>query len=96
MTVTKSKLVELVANSADITSAQATLCVDTILASIAEALFDGNKVELRGFGSFRVRQRAARVGRNPKTGVTVQVPVKRIPCFKPGLELRTTLLKGRD
>jgi len=59
-----------------------------LLNSITEALSEGDKVELRGFGSFRIRNRNPREGRNPKTGGTVQVPAKRVPFFKAGKELR--------
>jgi len=63
-----------------------------VLDGIITALHRNEKVELRGFGSFRVRQRGARIGRNPKTGARVQVPPKRIPYFKPGKYLREALL----
>ena len=59
--------------------------------TIADALQRGDKIELRGFGSFRVRRRASRTGRNPKTGQGVVVPAKRVPYFKPGKELRELL-----
>jgi integration host factor subunit beta len=64
--------------------------IDTIFQSISTALAskDDSKVELRGFGSFRVRSRRARTGRNPQTGIAVQVPAKRVPYFKPGKELK--------
>jgi len=56
-----------------------------------ESLRTGRKIELRGFGSFRIRNRGARIGRNPKTGEKVEVPPKRIPYFKPGKELKEQL-----
>jgi integration host factor subunit beta len=56
--------------------------------SIVRSLKEGEKIELRGFGSFRLRDRGARMGRNPKTGVKVAVPAKKIPYFKPGKELK--------
>jgi len=62
--------------------------VCAILDSIVRALRFGNKVEIRGFGSFRTRQRRGRIGRNPKSGARVEVPPKRIPFFKPSKELR--------
>ena len=62
--------------------------MNTVFDSIIEALHNGDKIELRGFGSFRLRERKARVGRNPKTGETVQVPTKKVPYFKAGKELK--------
>jgi integration host factor subunit beta len=62
--------------------------VNILLNCITEALSAGDKVELRGFGSFRIRNRNPREGRNPKTGDTVQIPAKRVPFFKAGKELR--------
>jgi integration host factor subunit beta len=59
--------------------------------SIVDSLKEGEKIELRGFGSFRIRHRGPRGGRNPKTGDKVQVPAKRIPYFKPGKDLREML-----
>ena len=92
MTMTKADLVEQVAKQADIPRKQADQVVQVILESITSALQAGEKVELRGFGSFRIRQRGERVGRNPKTGAKVHVPPKKIPYFKPGKHLRETLL----
>jgi integration host factor subunit beta len=69
--------------------------VCAILDSIVRALQSGNKVEIRGFGSFRTRQRLGRIGRNPKTGGPVEVPPKRVPFFKPSKELRG-LIDGLD
>ena len=62
-----------------------------ILDSVVRALRSGEKVEIRGFGSFHTRQRGARIGRNPKTGARVDVPPKRVPFFKPCKELRELL-----
>jgi integration host factor subunit beta len=93
MTMTKADLVELVANHADIARKQADEVVQVVLESIVSALHRSDKVELRGFGSFRIRQRGERVGRNPKTGDQVEVPSKKIPFFKPGKHLREELLR---
>ena len=93
MTVTKADLVETVAEAADIPRKQADEVVQVILESIIIALRSGDKVELRGFGSFRIRQRGERIGRNPKTGEQVHVPPKKIPYFKPGKYLREELLR---
>ncbi len=86
--VTKAALVEEVSRAADLTKKHAEVIVDTVFRSIITALRRGEKIELRGFGSFRLRQREPRKGRNPKTGDRVDVPPKRIPYFKPGKELR--------
>ena len=93
MTVTKADLVETVAEAADIPRVQADEVVQVILESIIIALRRDEKVELRGFGSFRIRQRGERIGRNPKTGEQVHVPPKKIPYFKPGKYLREELLQ---
>lgn len=69
--------------------------VSTIFDEIAEALADGKRVELRGFGAFSVKDRDARLGRNPRTGDTVQVDAKRVPFFKTGKQLRERL-NGAD
>jgi integration host factor subunit beta len=86
--MTKAELVEEVANSSDLTKKDAEVIVQTVLDSIVESLKTGQKIELRGFGSFRVRNRSSRQGRNPKTGSTVKVPAKKVPYFKPGKELK--------
>ena len=70
--------------------------VDVIFEEISSALVRGDRVELRGFGAFSVRQRDARVGRNPRTGETVHVPAKRVPFFKAGKELRMRINNGID
>ena len=64
------------------------IIVETIFDSVIRALQGGDKIEIRGFGSFRIRQRNPRIGRNPKTGERVEVPAKRVPYFKPSKELR--------
>jgi integration host factor subunit beta len=65
--------------------------ITTIFDEISSALSRGDRVELRGFGAFSIKQRNARIGRNPRTGVTVQVPAKRVPYFKTGKLLRNML-----
>ena len=89
--MTKAELVEKVAESGALSKTEAEAVVKTVLDSIVGALHDGEKVELRGFGSFRLRQRRPRQGRNPKTGTKVEVPGKSVPYFKPGKELREML-----
>jgi len=93
MTMTKADLVETVAIQADISRKLADDAVQVVLESVIKALQSGDKVELRGLGSFRIRERGPRIGRNPKTGEKVDVPSKRIPYFKPGKFLREELLK---
>ena len=87
-TLTKAALVELVADVAGLTKKRADVIVETVFGNIAESLRRGEKVELRGFGSFRFRRRAPRRGRNPRTGDRVDVPSKRVVYFKAGKELR--------
>ena len=86
--MTKADLVMEVAKQTSLTKKESETIVKTIFGSISEALSSGDKVELRGFGSFRVRDRKSRQGRNPKTGDTVNVPAKKVPFFKAGKELR--------
>ncbi len=90
--MTKADLVEEVtANVKEIDRAEAEIVVNTVLQSIIDALKSGDKIELRGFGSFRLRKRRPRQGRNPRTGERVPVPGKSVPYFKPGKELRDRL-----
>jgi integration host factor subunit beta len=86
--MTKAELVEDVARAAELTKKDAERLVEIVFESIIETLNQGEKIELRGFGSFRVRSRGARRGRNPKTGAPVDIPAKRVPYFKPGKELK--------
>ena len=86
--MTKAELVEDVARAAELTKKDAEPLVEIVFESIIETLNHGEKIELRGFGSFRVRERGARRGRNPKTGDPVDIPAKRVPYFKPGKELK--------
>lgn len=86
--MTKAELIEEVARVVEMTRKDSETIVETIFDSIVNSLHKGEKIEIRGFGSFRTRQRQPRVGRNPKTGSRVEVPSKRIPYFKPSKELR--------
>lgn len=87
---TKAELVEKVATQVNLTKQDTEVVIDTILAGIAQTLASTEtpKVELRGFGSFRIRQRRARQGRNPQRGTPVDVPAERIAYFKPSKELK--------
>ena len=86
--MTKADLVDQVTALGDLTRRDGEVIVDTLFESIISALKANDKVEVRGFGSFRTRQRNSRTGRNPKTGAAVAVPAKRVPFFKPSKELR--------
>lgn len=86
--MTKAELVEEVAGIGDLTRRDAEVIVETIFDAVVAALRADDKVEIRGFGSFRTRTRNPRIGRNPKTGAKVDVPAKRVPFFKPSKELR--------
>ena len=89
--LTRVELVDQVAEAADLTKKDAEVVVETVLGNIVEALRRGEKVELRGFGSFRLRRRDARKGRNPKTGDRVDVQPKSVPYFRPGKELKALI-----
>ena len=93
--MTKADLIEEVVRVADVSKKHAEIIVNTVFSSIIEALQKDDKIELRGFGSFRVRRRRSRQGRNPKTGDRVSVPEKRIPYFKPGKDLKD-LINGTE
>lgn len=86
--MTKVNLVDEVSQSAELTHKDSEMVVDTVFESIVKSLRAGDKIEIRGFGSFRTRQRKARVGRNPKTGERVEVLAKTVPYFKPSKELK--------
>ncbi len=92
--MTKAELVDEVGREATLTRKHSEVIVDAVFSTIALALQRGDKIELRGFGSFRVRRRGSRTGRNPKTGQGVVVPAKKVPYFKPGKELRELLNRG--
>ncbi len=86
--MTKADLIEEVSRVVEMTRKEAEVIVEAIFDSIVRSLRGGDKIEIRGFGSFRTRQRQPRVGRNPKTGARVEVPAKKIPYFKPSKELK--------
>jgi integration host factor subunit beta len=87
-TMTKADLVEEVTKVTELPRKESEMVVETIFDSIIQALQHSDKIEIRGFGSFRTRQRRGRIGRNPKTGAKVDVPPKKIPFFKPSKELK--------
>ena len=86
--MTKSELIEVVAQEAGLTKGRAELVINTIFESMVEALQRGEGIEIRGFGSFTVRQYKSYEGRNPRTGEPVHVAPKRLPFFKVGKDLR--------
>ena len=88
LTLTKADLIQEVERITELKRSDSETIVETIFDSIIESLQKGDKIEIRGFGSFRTRQRRGRVGRNPKTGAKVEVPPKKIPFFKPSKELK--------
>jgi integration host factor subunit beta len=87
-TLTKADLIEEVLRISELPRKESETIVETIFESIIDALQKGDKIEIRGFGSFRTRERRGRIGRNPKTGAKVDVPPKKIPFFKPSKELK--------
>src|SRR5215467_3196735 len=91
--LTKTELIEEVSRITELPRKEAAITVEHILDSMVHAIKSGEKVEIRGFGRFGTRQRRARIGRNPKTGVRVEVPARRIPFFKPSKELRELVMK---
>ncbi|MEY4976507.1 MAG: Integration host factor subunit beta [Pseudomonadota bacterium] len=94
--MTRSDLVEALASRfAQLTHRDAELAVKTMLDAMSEALVKGHRIEIRGFGSFAVTHRPARVGRNPRSGEQVQVPEKRVPHFKAGKALREAVDSGQ-
>src|ERR1700736_5301702 len=86
--MTKVELIEEISRVVEMTHKDSEVIVDAILDSVVRALRGGDRIEIRGFGSFRTRQRQPRVGRNPKTGARVEVPAKRVASFKPSKELK--------
>jgi DNA-binding protein HU-beta len=86
--VNKTELIDAVAEGADISKAAATRAVDTMLDSISKTLATGNQVTLVGFGTFSVKARAARTGRNPRTGEPIDIPAAKVPGFKAGKALK--------
>ena len=86
--MTKSELVRLISQQIKLSRKDAVAAVDAVFNSITHSLEGGRRVELRGFGSFGLKERHARAGRNPKTGEPVAVDAKRVMFFKPGVALR--------
>ena len=84
----KTELVSVVSEKTEFSKKESAQIVDALFASIEEALAKGEKVQLIGFGTFEVRERAARKGRNPQTGAEIEIPASKVPAFKPGKALK--------
>ena len=84
----KAELIETIASEADISKASASRALDAATAAVTSALQKGDQVSLVGFGTFSVKQRAARTGRNPQTGAEIQIAAANVPSFKPGKALK--------
>jgi integration host factor subunit beta len=92
--MTKSELIEMIATeNPNLTKKQVEFIVNGVFSSIKDALKNDDKVEIRGFGSFKIREKNSKMGRNPKTGEKVDVPSKKVPYFKPGKEIKELLIK---
>ena len=87
----KSELIDAVAESADLPKASATRAIDAVLESITKALQNDDTVSLVGFGSFGVKARPARTGRNPQTGATINIAAAKVPVFKAGKALKDSV-----
>ncbi len=84
----KSELIDAVSNAAELSKSDAARAVDGVIASVTQALRSGDQVTVVGFGTFLVRQRNARLGRNPRTGETIQIKASKVPAFKAGKALK--------
>ena len=94
--MTKAELVEEVSRVSDLTKKHSEVIVDTVFKSIIEALHRGEKIELRGFGSFRLRKREPRKGRNPKTGEEVPITPRRVLVFRASNIMKSRINSGRS
>ncbi len=95
--MTKSELIELIARKqTQFSQKDVEIAVNQILDAMIDTLSQGERIEIRGFGSFSLHHRKARVGRNPKTGATVELDDKRVPHFKPGKALRERVDDSKD
>lgn len=90
----KSELISRVADSTGLTKKAASDAVESVFSAISDALANGEKVTLVGFGTFEVRQRAARRGVNPATGTAIEIPATKVPAFKAGKSLKEAVAKG--
>ena len=91
--MTKADLVEQISSSTGVSRQHTALIVDGVLDAVSRALSDGKHLEIRGFGTFKVRERRSRRARNPRSGTEVLVPAKLVPVFKPSQELKALVLE---
>lgn len=91
--MTKTDLVDQVAERTKLTKKDAAAAVDAVLTTISDTLASGDKVQLIGFGTFEVRERSERTGRNPQTGAEMKIPAKKVPAFKPGKQLKDAIVE---
>ena len=89
----KTTLIDKVAFNTKLTRKQTTIVINSLLSSITDSLSEGENIEIKGFGSFRIRQRVSRIGLNPKTGSKVFIPDKKTPYFSAGKKLKTAVEK---
>jgi len=94
--MTKAELVEIISQETGVSKKDTGVVVNLIMDNISQALVQGDKVELRGFGSFKVKTRRSRLARNPRTGESVDVPAKRVPFFKASNDLKGRLNDKKD
>ncbi len=94
--MTKADLIARVSQAVGITRKDSEMIVETIFDNIVKSLHASEKIEIRGFGSFRTRQRQPRIGRNPKTGARVEVPSKTVAYFRPSKELKEMINAGKS
>jgi len=87
----KDDLISKVASSIGVSKSEAAKSVDAVFSSITNSLKEGNEVRLVGFGTFLITNRAATIGRNPRTGESIQIPAKKVPKFRPGKSLKETV-----
>lgn len=89
--MTKTELIDAIGNEADVSKAAASRALNATFAAIAKSLAEGEPVSLVGFGTFLVRERSARTGRNPQTGESIQIAASKVPAFKPAKALKDSL-----
>lgn len=95
--MTKSELIELIARKqTQFSQKDVELAISEIIDSMIESLSNEERIEIRGFGSFTIHYRESRIGRNPKTGATVNLSAKKVPHFKPGKLLRVSINENKD
>ena len=87
----KSELVDAIAENSELSKADSSKALDAVIKSVGDALKNNDQVTIVGFGTFLVRQRAARTGRNPQTGAAIQIAAANVPAFKPGKALKDTV-----